>query len=65
MLVRILFKKGVGTPYRRVPSQKALVFTPLFHPRTSKVTNIQLHNWPFTTANYILQLQKLSTVARF
>jgi len=24
---------------------------------------LQLHNWPFTTANYILQLQKLSSVA--
>jgi len=39
-------------------------FSPLFS--TLKLPNLQLqlHNCHFTTANYILQLQKLSSVAR-
>src|SRR6218665_3065857 len=41
------------------------LFFTFFHSCSSKfTTTVQLHNCHFTTANYILQLQKLSSVAR-
>src|SRR6218665_2254761 len=35
------------------------IFTPAFDPLTLTKLQLQLHNSPFTTANHILQLQKL------
>jgi len=39
-------------------------FPPLFSTLALPNLQLQLHNCHFTTANYILQLQKLSSVAR-
>src|SRR6218665_3584644 len=46
-----------------IHSPNCSVFTSFFHSGTSKFTTTTAQ-LPFTTANYILQLQKLSSVAR-